>query len=380
MLVQSTQRFTYVWLVLELGHGSAASGLVLFALGAPVLVVSMPAGALADRIDRRRLMAASQVGALAVTVATAILVATDRISVAAVIILGVLLGISLAMGQPVRTAAVPSLVERDLLLRAIVMTTIGTNIALIIGPAIGGASIALWGLAGAFAVQAVLYMVGLLFLLPLRLPSLPRPESSVRVLAQIRQGVSFVGSRRDFRALFVLLAGSGLFILGPYLALLPALARDELGADAVEASLLFAVLGIGLLGGSMYLALRRGIRPTGTSLAWTLLFSGAVLIAIGGSRWYALTAVLMFVWGVTGGLSMNLNQTLIQGNTPHEMMGRVMSLHSLAMQGLGPVGTLAAGFVAAALSTPIATVLCGVGMAAIALLVLVREPTLRELA
>jgi len=378
-LVQSTQRFTYVWLVLELGHGSAASGVVLFALGVPVLVVSMPAGALADRIDRRLLMIASQVGALAVTVATAVLVATDRIGVPAAVLLAALLGVSLAVGQPVRTAVVPSLVGRELLLRAVVMMTLGMNVSMIVGPAIGGGAIALWGLAGAFTVQAVLYAVGLLFLLPLRIPPLPAPDAPSRMLAQIREGLAFVASRRDIRGLFTLVAGTGVFMLGPYMALIPEVARDELGADAFGTSMLFAVLGVGMLIGSMYLARRGEVRAKGALLGSSLAVGGIVLALMGLSPWYALSAALMLVWGVGGGLFVNLNQTLIQSHTPHDVMGRVMSLHSLAMQGLGPAGALLAGALAAGVGAPAAIALCGVGMTAVAVSVLVREPLLRDM-
>ena len=378
-LVQSTQRFTYVWLVLELGHGSGASGLVLFALGVPVIVVSMPAGALADRIDRRLLMVISQAGALAVTLATAALVATDRIGVPATVALAALLGVCLAVGQPVRTAVVPSIVGRHLLLRAVVMITLGMNVSMIVGPAIGGGAIALWGLAGAFTVQAVLYALGLLFLVPLRIPPLPAPETPSRMLVQIREGVAFVARRRDILGLFTLVAGTGLFMLGPYMALVPEVARDELGADAFGTSMLFAILGVGMLGGSLYLARRGEVRNKGALLAASLAVGGVVLAGMGLSPWYALSALLMLVWGVGGGLFINLNQTLIQSHTPHEVMGRVMSLHSVAMQGLGPAGALLAGALASGVGAPAAIALCGAGMTAVALTVLVREPRLRAM-
>src|SRR5687768_7483830 len=169
-LVQSTQRFTFVWLVLELGRGADASGLVLFAMGAPAFVVVLPAGAWSDRLDRRKLLLGSQFGALVVTALTALLVASGRINLPITVALGTALGATLAFGQPVRAAVLPTLVPRERLMNAIVLTTIGMNVSMIVGPAIGGAAIAAWGLDGAFGLQAVIYGFGLVVLLLLRLP------------------------------------------------------------------------------------------------------------------------------------------------------------------------------------------------------------------
>jgi len=379
MLVQSTQRFTYVWLVLELGRSSDASGVVLFALGVPVFLVAMPAGVLTDRLDRRRILVASQGAALVVTAATAALIYTDQIGIGVTIVLAFLLGVSLAVGQPVRTAVIPSLVPREILMNAIVLVTLGMNLSMIAGPAIGGAAIGLWGVEGAFVLQAVLYAVGLAFLGPLRVPAHAPSAVEHRMWSDIREGVRFVVGRSDMRALFVLLASTGMFMVGPYLALLPEIARDELGAGAFKASLLFAFLGVGMLGSSIFLASRREMERKGLVFIVSLILGGLMLGGMGVSPWYPLSAALMLLWGVGGGLFVNLNQTLIQSHTPQAVMGRVMSLHTLAMQGLGPAGALLAGILAAAIGAPAAVAVLGAAMAAVAVAVLASQPSLREL-
>lgn len=377
-LVQSTQRFALVWLVLDRGDGSGSAGLVLFAVGIPIFAVALPAGALSDRVDRRTLLIGSQLGALAVTLATAAAIAADVASVPVVIVLAVALGTSLAFGQPVRQAVLPSLVPRERLMNAIVLTTMGMNVSMIVGPALGGAAIALWGIGGAFTFQAVIYAVGLLALLRLRLEA-PRAVERRRMRVEIGEGLQFVRDHREIRALFLLLAASGTFMLGPYQALVPQIARDELGQDAFGASVLFVMLGIGMATTSIVLAARRDVSHKGAWFAGGLVMGGIVQAGLGLSPWYTVTLVLMFVWGVGGGLFMNLNQTLIQSHTPQHVMGRVMSLHTLAMVGLSPLGALAGGAAAAAVGAPVAVAVCGFLMSACAALVLIRVASLRTM-
>ncbi len=378
-LVQSTQRFTFVWLVLELGRGANASGLVLFAMGLPVFVVVLPAGVLIDRMDRRHLLLGSQAGALVVTLATALLVAADRINLPITIALATALGATLAFGQPVRSSVLPTLVPKARLMNAIVLTTIGINISMIVGPALGGAAIALWGLGGAFGLQAAIYSLGLVVLLFLRLPERPPPPPRRRMRADIGEGLTFVGRHREIRALFLLLATTGLFMLGPYQALMPQIARDQLGRDALGASLLFAFLGAGMGATSLVLARSRDLSHKGAWFAGALVFGGIVQVGLGLSTVYALTAVLMFFWGVSGGFFMNLNQTLIQTHTPPAVMGRVMSLHTLAMVGLSPMGALAGGVVAGAVGAPVTVAGAGMLIAGVAAMVLLRVTTLRSM-
>lgn len=378
-LVQSTQRFTFVWLVLELGRGADASGLVLFAMGAPAFVVVLPAGAWSDRLDRRVLLLGSQLGALVVTSLTAVLVTTGHINLLITVALGTALGATLAFGQPIRSAVLPTLVPRDRLMNAIVLTTIGINVSMIVGPAIGGAAIAAWGLGGAFTVQAVIYVFGLAVLLRLRLPDRPPSSERRRLRVEIAEGLSFVGHHREIRALFLLLATTGLLMLGPYQALMPKIARDQLGSDAFEASLLFAILGIGMGVTSLVLARTRDLSHKGAWFAGGLVAGGIVQVGLGLSPAYLLTAALMFLWGVGGGLFMNLNQTLIQTHTPDAVMGRVMALHTLAMVGLAPMGALAGGLLAGAIGAPATVAVAGIGISATAAAVLGRVSTLRAM-
>lgn len=377
-LIQSTERFTFVWLLLQLGGGASGAGLVAFTLGIPVLFLSLPAGVLSDRMSRRKLLIWSQAAAMAITGLTAGLVWTDRITIPLAYALAAGIGVTTAFGRPVRQAVIPSVVEPGRLQNAVALITLGMNTSMIIGPAFGGGIIALTGLAGAFVLQTALYGLTLLPLLPMRLPAIVRDGDS-RPFRDLLEGLGFIVRNRGIRTLVGLLMLSGLFMIGPFQALLPYIAESELGADAFGASLLFVALGAGMLVTSILLASARDIRRKGMWFMTNLIGGGLIWAAVGLSDAYALTFVLLLAWGLGGGLFINLNQTLIQANTPDALMGRVMSVHTLSFQGIGPVGALIAGTAAGAVGATTWVTACGITLAAAAVLALVSQPSLRRM-
>src|SRR5687767_2459092 len=141
ILIQSTQRFAYVWLVLELGGSEREAGIAAFAMGIPVLFLSLPAGVLSDRMNRRTLLFWSQSGAIVVSGLTAALILTDRMSIGVAYAMAAAMGTTTAYGQPVRQAVVPSIVPTERLQNAIALVTLGMNTSFMLGPAIGGAMI-----------------------------------------------------------------------------------------------------------------------------------------------------------------------------------------------------------------------------------------------
>lgn len=375
-LVQATQRFTYVWLVLDLGGGDAAAGLISFFLGVPVLLLVLPAGVLSDRYDRRRLLVASQVGAMLVSAATAAAIWTDTISLPVAYGLAVAAGATLAFGIPVRQAAVPSVVRPERLMNAIALMALGMNVSLVAGPAIGGGVISAAGLGGAFAAQAGVYAVTLLALAGLRLPAVAQDRRR-RPVAELAEGLRFIAGHRGILTLVGLLAASGVFMLAPFFALIPSHARDRLGQDALGASMLLTSVGAGMLVTSLVLSGLPHLANKGRVFTVNLIAGGGFLTAIALSRSYALTLAIMFAWGLGGGIFVNVNQTLIQSHTPTALMGRVMSVHTLAFQGLMPLGALLAGAGAAVIGASAYMAIAGAVVAGLAVVAVFTTPSLR---
>lgn len=347
VLVQSTQRFAFVWLILELGSKSDVSGRLLFVMGLPALFISLPVGVVADRLNRRFLLMFSQTGAFAITLTTAVLVSTERITTGSATLCAAVLGLFIAIGQPVRTSIVPTLVPQQHLMNAIIVSVVASNLALIFGPAVAGPAISRWGIEGAFWVQAVLYALGFCALIPLKLPPhQPRVERP-RLRSELAAGIGFIVTHREIRILFVLLMGSVIFMMSPWMVLGPQFAREEVGATGGSATFLYTMLGLGQFVTSMWL-LRNShrVRQKGLWFMLGLTTGSTVQIFIGPAPSYVTLALILFAWGLTGGFYLNLNQTLLQRNTPPEVMGRVMSVHSLLMVGLAPMGALVIGYVA----------------------------------
>ncbi len=359
-LVQSTQRFAFVWLALGLGARSDASGLILFVMGIPALLISLPVGVLSDHFNRRTILITSQLGALAVALVTAVLVSTDVITIPWAVACSFASGVFVALGTPVRSAIVPTLVPRDKLVGAIATSTIGNNVALIIGPATAGPMISAWGIQGAFWFQTVLYALGLLALLPLELPPSHNTERK-KLRSEILGGITFIRSEREVRSLFVLLGCSVLFMMSPWIVLGPQLAKEEVGATGGQTTLLFALLGVGQLLTSLgIMRWNHVIRQKGLWFMCGLCWGSSVQMLLGQSFSIATMALFLFMWGLGGGFYMNLNQTLIQNNTPPHVMGRVMAIQSLLMSGLAPAGALLVGFVARRIdSVPLVFSACG---------------------
>jgi MFS family permease len=310
---------------------------------------------MSDRLDRRRMLLTSQVGALAVALATAVMVTTGTITIPWTVFLSFVSGIFIALGTPVRGAIVPTLVDRDRLVGAVAVSTIGNNLALIVGPATAGPAIRAWGIQGAFWLQVALYALGLLLLFPLQLPQRDIPERK-DIREELLGGVRFVSGHEAVRSFFVLLSCSVLFMMSPWIVLGPQIAREQVGATGEQTTLLFAMLGVGQF--VMSMAIMRWnhvLRQKGLWFMCGLCWGSCVQMLLGQSFSLLSMGLFLFMWGLGGGLYTNLNQTLIQNNTPPAVMGRVMALQSLLMSGLAPVGALLVGFVARSVDNAPAT-------------------------
>jgi MFS family permease len=381
ILVQSTQRFAFVWLALGLGAKSDISGLILFVMGLPALLISLPVGVMSDHMNRRTLLIISQVGAVSITVAIATMITFDAMTIRWAIVGSCISGIFIALGTPVRSAIVPTLVPSDKLVGAIAISTIGNNFGLIIGPIAAGPAIDIWGIKGAFWLQAVLYVIGFLTLIPLELPPSHNTHRK-RLREEIFGGISFIQNNAAVRSFFVLLGGSVLFMMAPWIVLGPQIAKEQAGASASQTTVLFAMLGVGqLLTSTLIMRFNHKMVRKGMWFMCGLCWGGSIQALLGQSTSIFWMGVLLFAWGMGGGFYMNLSQTLIQNNTPPQVMGRVMAFHSLLMSGLAPTGALIVGIIARRIdNAPLTFSVAGLLMLLLAIFFLTTKKHLRPMA
>lgn len=381
ILVQSTQRFAFVWLALGLGAKSDISGLILFVMGVPALLISLPVGVMSDHMNRRSLLIVSQTGALTITIAIAAMITFDAMTIRWAIVGSCISGIFIALGTPVRSAIVPTLVPSDKLVGAIAISTIGNNFGLIIGPIAAGPAIEAWGIKGAFWLQAGLYTLGFFALIPLELPPGHNTHRK-RLREEIFGGISFIQNNAAVRSFFVLLAGSVLFMMAPWIVLGPQIAKEQAGASASQTTVLFAMLGVGqLLTSTLIMRFNHKMVRKGMWFMFGLCWGGFIQVLLGQSISIFWMGVLLFAWGMGGGFYMNLSQTLIQNNTPPQVMGRVMAFHSLLMSGLAPTGALVVGIIARQIDdAPMTFSVAGALMLLLAIFFLTTKKHLRPMA
>ena len=366
-------RFTFVWLALDLSDSPSVPGILGVALGIPGLVLMVPAGAWSDRTDRRLLIVRTQVVATVLLAVTAAVTWGDLMSVPLAAVFAVALGATLSVGSPALQALVPSLVEPHRLMTGVALQGMGMNAALLFGAPVAGAAIAVAGIGGAFAVLGILQGIAAIAMARVHLAHREQlPRRGMR--GDIGDGMRFALGHEPIRSLLGigLLAG---FTWGLVSILLPEMAKDDMGLDALETSLLFTGLGVGLFVTSMVLASRHDIRRPGllVAMAISTLLGGGVLV-MGLSRSYLLTMAVMLAWGVGGGISMTIQRGLLQRHTPGELMGRVMGLASLAMIGSFPLAAAVASVLSSAIGPRDGLVATGVVVIAVAVVLGWRRP------
>ncbi len=282
----------------------------------------------------------------AVVMATvAVLAMTGVLNFGLALVLALLAGLVGSMTQPALMSIVPMIVPRERLMNGIVLRTMGMNLAQVFGAGLAGALIAVVDFEGAFFAQAACFVIALLAMLGVRLAAVPPAtgRTAPACAHRLSEGLRFVFDNRALRGLMLISVVAGLFMLGPVFVLVPEIARTKLEVGSSLNGLLMTFTGAGMFVMSLYLGSRKSLTRKGHWFLVNMLIAGPIVAAIGLSPVYPLTAVFMFVWGIGGGVFINMNQTLVQLNTPDAMMGRVMSIYALSIAGVLPLGALIAG-------------------------------------
>lgn len=334
-----------------------AVGLVAFFGLLPLFLFSVFAGAVADRVDRRRLLIVSQAGRLALGVLLLGLYLQDELTVRRLYALNFAMGTMQAFVQPTRLALVPALVPPAYLLNAVALTNLAQHASLILAPVVAGLLIAYVGMGASFTALTLLFALAIVPLLSLRVPAragglapgAPGAASLGAIFSEIAAGLRDAWNNRVLRGLIFTTALPGLFFIGPFSALVPLLARDVYGSDVRGQGLIQGVMGVGLIVGGVTVGRRHDLTGLGRKMAAALALGGTMWILVGTVPILGLGVPLLFVFGVSGGVFFNMNLTLTQREVSEAMRGRIMSIVTLATQGCAPIGNLAATWLAAAI-------------------------------
>jgi MFS family permease len=364
------QSVAQAWLVLELTNSPLRLGLVGALQFTPMLVLSFFAGALADRLPKRRLIIASQAVLFAQALALAALVQFGHVEFWHVAALALVYGIANTMDMPSRQAYIVEMVGKDDLTNAIALNSGMFNGARIIGPALAGLLIAHWGMAPAFFFNALSFLPVIAVLVAIRTDDHPRARSGRRIGDEIREGIRYaLRTPRITLTLAMVLAVSA--FLFNYNVVVPLLARDVLHQEARGFGLLMTTLGVGAVGGAVALAVWSRGRPPVAAVAVPALVQAAATAMLATVSTMPAAAALLLITGFCGILFMAGSNSTLQLTVPDELRGRIMSLHTMVFAGVTPFGSLLVGSVAEAFGVRTSLVgssACG-GVAVLALLV-----------
>jgi MFS family permease len=334
------QQVAIGWLVFEMTGSGAYLGLAGFLRSIPQLFLSVPAGIMADRTDRRRLLATWQGATAALTLVLALLVQSGRAEIWSLLTLTFLIGCTMAMTFPVRQTLVPNTVPKADLASAVGLNSAGNNLTRTLGPALAGLLLSTVGVAICFFLQAAGLIFAFWSSLAIRLPPHQGTRARASASQDLAEGWRYI---RATPAVWGLLLSAAVpTALGmPYMALLPMFARDyEIGAGGLGA--LMTVMGCGSIAGSIGFAAAGDFPRKGRVMLLSAGLFGLALLALAGSGSLPLALASLFSAGCASAVYQATNNTLLQTIVPDALRGRVISAYNLTW-GLMPLGTLPLG-------------------------------------
>ena len=340
-----TQNIGQAWLVLQLTNSPFLLGLVSAMQFAPMLLFSLHAGAWIDRLPKRRIIIATQGTFMILAFTLAFLVGTGTIQYWMLLVMAFILGVANTVDVPARQSFVIELVGREHLTNAIALNSAIFNAARLVGPAIAGMIMGIWGPMWCFLINGVSF-IGVLIIL-IFIKAIPRGEEPKTMQQgalwpEIKEGLSYI--RRTPQILVtMLMVGFLSTVAMNFNVLVPVLAKLELQEEALGFGLLMSALGFGALIGALTVAIRSGDGPQPR-----LLFTGALGLSIfsiltGFQNQYAYISLMLALMGWSMIVFSASANSLIQLTVEGRFRGRVMSVFSLVFGGMIPLGSVYSG-------------------------------------
>ena len=346
-LVSSTgtwmQQVGQDWLVLRLTNAALPLGITLALQFSPMLAFGAWAGLVADRVDKRRLLLATQTAMAVLALALGALTATGAVRLWMVYTLALLLGVCTAFDMPARQSFVSEMVGPDRVVNAVGLNSASFNTARVVGPALAGGLIAAVGIAPAFFLNAVSFLAMIGGLLAMDPDRLHRRAAVERGRGQIRAGVRYVWATPALRSTILLVAVVGMLGLN-YRVALPLLARFAFSGGPGAYGALAAVMAAGSVTGALAVA-RRG-RPTRRLLVGSVAAFGLLSFAAAAAPSMLVEAAVLFPIGAASLAFVATANSTVQLASGQEMRGRVMSLFGLVLLGTGLPSGLLSGWMA----------------------------------
>ena len=365
-------------LVLKLTDDSSTKlGLTIFLYGVPNLAFVLFGGIFADRVEKRKLLIATQALVILSILAVATVEIRDLEKMWHVYAVVLILGTLQALNMPARQAIVAELVPREDTLNAVALSQSVMHVGRVIGPPVAGGIIELAGVGPALYFNAACYLLAVVCIMMIRGTSQHRSVGESTILRDLVIGLNYFRTTPVVSAIVGIGFATGFFAM-PHLHVMPAFAKEVLDVDAGGAGVLLMAFAIGSLVGSIGLASLGNFQHKGWLLLGAVLGFGCTLFLFAWSPWYWVSWVILLFVGMGCASYVAMGNTVLQVTVPREVLGRVFSLWSVGAA-LVQVGALPMGVIADLVNWHVAIATGATGLLVVALWLGVWRPTLRHL-
>lgn len=349
------------WLMTDLEPGSHHMvALIQASTTVPIMLLGIPAGAIADNFDRRRVMLAAQIGMLVVSAVLALMSWHGLVTPYVLLALTLAIGIGTALNSPAWQASVRLQVGKRALPQAISLNTIAFNLARSVGPALGGLVISIWNVTLAFAFNAVSY-VGMIVVLSRWKPEVAPPVRQP-MLPAIAAGVRFCSTSPSIRKLLLRGLALGFGVAG-YQALVPAIVRDQLHGDELDFGLMLGAFGIGSITAAFFVSPARRKWGSEAVVTASMIFFIVAQFVLAEAHTLLQALPATFIAGAGWVSALTSINVAMQMRSPEAILGRCLSIYQAVTFGGMAVGSWLWGLVADWRDLPFALHAAGVFLA-----------------
>ena len=357
------------WLIYRLSHSAFLLALDQFLAGIPIFLFSLIGGVVADRVERRKILLISQYIQMASAGMLTVLVVFGLSHVWPILCLSFVSGLAQAFGGPAYQALIPTLVDREDMPNAIALNSIQFNLAVTVGPALAGITLARFGEKWCFGLNAVSFLAPVISLSIISARFLPA-KSADSIFGSLKQGIRFVRQQGAMEALIVL-AFFMTALSMPMRTYIPVFVKDIFHRGPETYGNLLSLMGVGSICGSLGVAGLGNIRSKGRFALTMLMILGVGISGFSFSKLLPFSYAMLVLVGASMMAVFATVTSLVQLITTNEMRGRVMSVYNCAFRGGMPMGNLVSGWLVPAFTAPIVLGVNGFLLALVALYFLV---------
>jgi MFS family permease len=370
------QQVALSWITYRVTGSAFMLGLIAFSGQIPNLLLAPVGGLLADRMDRRRLLAATQGVAMAVAVWLGLVSYTDGFTEWVLVVASIVLGVSSSIEMPTRQAFILQTIhDRSHATNAIALNSLTFNGARLVGPAVAGAVLALLGETACFAVNAVSYIAAIYTLLVMH----PRTTDADRRKGSLREAIQYLKHFAPARWLLATVAAAS-FCVAPMMTFMPVYAKDIFHGGPQTLGMLMGASGLGAVIAGLYLANRTTVAGLGARIGVGCLVLGAASLSFSYNPLFLVALPILVVSGASTIIVVTASNILLQTLVPEHLRGRVMALFTMSFLGMLPVSALLAGGLAHVAGVQLVFVITGFGAIVVGRAFRVQLPRLRALA